>query len=205
MIDHALAVTGRAAIQLNLSHGALVECTQWLYGTPMGDANTNEPNIGYLAPLLELYEHSHIQFHPNVDHTCANACLDAMQAILNHNLQHSGDFDVFGRGNVPTLVDFVTRLDRCNGKGTQMLVDVLVHGVICPLDVAEIIEDTEPVPALAGFFHKVSYAVAIALVHDFNLLAPEHLQLSREEHPKTPDPESPHAYHSRRQGEVLCC
>lgn len=200
MIDHALATGGRASIRLNLSQGALAEWTKWLYGTKMGDPNTNAPDTVYLTPLLELYEYSHIQFRPEIDHKCANACLDAILVILEYNLERAEDINIFGRGNAPTLVDFVTRLDRCNGKGTQMLVDLIVHGKWSPIVVSEMIEMIEPVPGLAGFFHKLSYAAAIAYVKEFNLGAPEDAKLDRNEMP-----EEPHAYHSRREGEALCC
>lgn len=205
MIDHALASSGRATIRLNMSQGALAEWTKWLYGTKMGGPNANARDVAYLTPLLELYEYSHIQFRPEVDHECANACLDAILVILEHNLELSEDINIFGRGNVPTLVDFVTRLDRCNGKGTQMLVDLIVHTKWSPLIVSEMIQMIEPVPALAGFFHKLSYATAIAHVEDFNLDAPEGSKLDRDEMPEIPDPEEPHLYHSRREGEALCC
>jgi len=205
MIDHALATGGRATIRLNLSQGALAEWTKWLYGTKMGDPNADTPDIVYLPPLLELYEYSHIQFRPEVDHKCANACLDAMLVILEYDLETAEDINIFGRGNVPTLVDFVTRLDRCNGKGTQMLVDLITHGKWSPLIVSEMIQMIEPVPTLAGFFHKLSYAAAIAHVEDFNILAPEDFQLDQDEMPEIPIIDSPHAYHSRREGEALCC
>ena len=205
MIDHALTTTGQASIRLNLSHGALTEWTKWLYGTQMGDANTNTRDVWYLAPLLELYEHSHIQFRPEIDHKCANACLDAILATLEHHLEDPEDLIIFGSNSVPSLVDFVTRLDKCNGKGTQMLVDLIVHEKMSPLDVSEMIQMIEPMPALAGFFRKMSYAVAIELVEDRDTLAPEHCKLEMDNLPKIPNPESPHAYHSRREDEALCC
>ena len=205
MIDRALATTGRATLRLDLSQGALAEWTKWLYGTKMGDPNANTPDTVYLTPLLELYEYSHVQFRPEVDHNCANACLDAMLVILEYNLESSDDIEIFGRNNVPTLVDFVTRLDKCNGKGTQMLVDLIVHEKWCPIVLSEMIQMIEPAPALAGFFHKMSYAAAIAHVEDFNMLAPEDCKLDQDEIPKIPNPKSPHAYHSRREGELLCC
>lgn len=136
MIDHALTTTGQASIRLNLSHGALTEWTKWLYGTQMGDANTDTRYVWYLAPLLELYEHSYIQFRPEIDHKCANACLDAMLATLEHHLESSEDINIFGSNSVPSLVDLITTLEKCNGKGTQMLVDLIVHGNSGPLIVS---------------------------------------------------------------------
>lgn len=205
MIDHALATTGRPIPRLNLSQGALAEWTKWLYGTKMGDPNADTPDTVYLTPLLELYDHSHSQFRPEVDHRCANACLDAMLVVLEYNLESAEDINIFGRGTVPALVDFVTRLDKCNGKGTQMLVDLIAHGKWSPLIVSEMIQMIEPVPALAGFFHKMSYAAAIAHVEDFNTLAPEDCQLDQDDMPEIPDVEGPRADHSRREGEALCC
>lgn len=63
----------------------------------------------------------------------------------------------------------------------------------------------EPIPALADFFRKMSYALASAFTHDFDMLAPEHMQLEKDDLPEIPNPESPHAYHSRREDEALCC
>lgn len=196
MIDEAVKTTGTDSIQLNLSHGALEGWAKLLYGEPLGENNNNV----YLKPLLELYEYSQTQFHPEVDHRCANACLDGIRQMLAFDFREYYEFDIFGWNNYPTLVEVAARLDKFNGKGVQMLVDMLVHSSeMCwnAEAVDNMIKHIESVPCLTSFFQKLSAAFAIRACNATN------------EDPEcvisTPDPMSPHAYHSRREGATLCC
>lgn len=202
MIDHVLKTTGKAAMRLNLSHGALAIWTMWLYGTPMvDDAN---PDIEHLEPLLELYEYSHHRTRPEADHKCANACLDAICTILDDQFDEFQFTNIFGHGNVPTFVDIITRLHACNGLGPQMVVDLMAHGERDAEAVYKTILNIEPVPSLAIFFHRLSYAMARECASETNMRGKEPGEPV--EHISLPDPtEEPHRYHTHRAGEALCC
>ncbi|KAM0702430.1 hypothetical protein Q7P35_009858 [Cladosporium inversicolor] len=153
--------------------------------------------------LLELYEYSHTQFPSQVDHQCANACLDGIRAMLDFDFDEYCEVDIFGNKDIPTLVDVVTRLDKFNEKGVQMLVDILVHSNPRRRRAsiaADMIKNTGPVPGLAGFFQKLSYAFAIK----YSNATPDE-EDDPDEVVSAPDPMSPHAYHSRSEGESLCC
>lgn len=123
MIDEAVKNTGKYSIQLKMSHGALEQWIKRLYGEPLTDNNNSDD----FRSLLELFEYSHTQFHPETDHRCANACLDGIREMLDFDFRENYEFDIFGWNNYPTLVEVVTRLDKFNSKGVQMLVDMLVH------------------------------------------------------------------------------
>jgi hypothetical protein len=196
MIDEAVKNTGTYSIQLNLSHQALEQWVKWLYGEEL----EREYDCTYFKPFLELYEYSHTKFHPEVDHRCANACLDGMRAMLHHEFEGCCDVDLFGSKYLPTFVEVVTRLDKPGGRGVQMLVDMMVHtyGTYWYAEAVDnMIKNIEPVPCLTSFFQKLSAAFAIRACNATN------------EDPEcvisTPNPMLRHAYHSKREGVTLCC
>ncbi|GAB7325733.1 hypothetical protein MBLNU13_g09692t1 [Cladosporium sp. NU13] len=158
-------------------------------------------DLAHLEPLLDSYEYAHNHSRPEVDHKCANACLDAMINILDEELDGLIKTNVFGRGNIPTLLDFVTKLDRCNGQGTQIVVDLIVHSQRDALDVSNIIKNIAPEPGLLDFFYKLSYAIAIQAWNDSKI----HDEPGSNYRVPVPNPMKEHSYHSRREGEALCC
>jgi hypothetical protein len=64
--------------------------------------------------------------------------------------------------------------------------------------VANMVKDIEPVPDLASFFQKLSVAFAIRTWNATQEEGPKYVR-------STPDPMSPHAYHSKRENDTRCC
>jgi len=188
MINQAIRTTGTPSVQVEMSDGALALWIEWLYGLPMDDRDdTDDPDL--LEQQLEIYEYCHGRSPSEIDHKCANACLDAICETLDSYFQIENVDQVFRDGASPTLVELVTKLDQPSGEGLQMLVDVLAHRYASDPGVLALIRNTELVPCLAPFFHKLSYA---ATVRNYNA--------AQEGGPEcavsTPDPMSSHAYHS---------
>jgi hypothetical protein len=195
MIDEAIRTIGKASIQLGLSDGALKEWLNWIYGEPM----TSNCDTDYFEPHLELYEYCHENSRPKVDYECANACLDGTREMLTIGLDELGADEVFGSGTVPTLAELVSRLDKHNEKGSQMLVDLLVHCHYWHLaSVADLIQETQSVPSMASFFQNLSHTFAVKSFNATQEDEPEHAI-------SAPHPMSPHAYHSYGDGDTACC
>jgi hypothetical protein len=197
MIDEAVKNTGTYSIQLNLSHQALEQWVKWLYGEEF----EGNYDCAYFKPFLELYEYSHTEFHPEVDHRCANACLDGIRAMLDREFEGCYEVDIFGYKNLPTFTEVVTKLEKPGGRGVQMLVDMMVHGYghYWTADaVDKTINDIEPVACLAPFFQKLSSALAISFLNATQEDGPESAI-------STPNYMSPHAYHTKRERDTQCC
>jgi len=196
MIDRAVKTTGKASIQLGMSDGALEEWIDWLYGgSPMRD----HFNIDRLEQRLELYEYCHDHFYPQVDHKCANACLDGIREMLAKGLDYSGAEEVFTGSVIPTIGELATRLGKHSEKGVQMLVDLLVHyDYGDQMSAITLVKDMDSEPRLAPLFHKLTYAFAVKSFNETQEDGPE-LAIS------TPDPMSLHAYHSYPASKTACC
>jgi hypothetical protein len=203
MIDRAVNATGKASINLDLSDGALGYWLDWIYGKPMRDNDEFDD----VRLLLELYEYCHSIFHPQVDHKCANACLDRIRTILDYGFDRyrlSDCFGIYGFAilGLPTLAEVATRLEKPSGKGVQMLVDLLVYSdgtwESDHPTVANLIENTDSATALTPFFQKLSFALAIKAHNLMHKGDPENVVA-------TPDPMSPHAYHSHAASDTACC
>lgn len=197
-IDQASRTSGKVSIKLDLSNGALKYWVDWIYGKPMRDNDEFDD----VELLLELHEYCYSQFHhPHVDHKCANACLDGIRTMLDFGINHCGLNDFFGIDGLLSLAEVVTRLEKPGGKGVQMLVDMLVYGDTWKSDhpaIADLIENTESATALAPVFQKLSFALAIKthnLMHEGDA----------DNVVSTPDPMSPHAYHSYAASDTACC
>jgi hypothetical protein len=195
MIDRAINATGKASIQLDMSDGALEEWIDWMYGTPM----TDHCDIDYLEHRLELYEYCYDHFHPEIDHECANACLDGIRAMLTNGVEDWGADEMFESGRIPPLPELAIRLGKHSEKGVEMLVDLLVHiDYWDPISVVDLVKDMKSEPRLALLFHKLTCAFAIKSFNVTQEDGPEHAI-------SAPDPMSPHAYHSFPASENACC
>lgn len=197
MIDEAKRTTDKVSIKLDLSYGALRQCTEWLYGKPMKD----KCDDCWLGAHLELYGYAHKHFLPEVDHKCANASIDAILDILVIHIGCNGADQIFG-STALTLSDVVSKLVTRNGKGAQMLVDVLVYKSFFPDDLINLmnrIKGMKSKPCFTAFFQKLSYALA---ARSFNAAVDDH-----EDYGTDPDPDfkSSHAYHTCKEGEKSCC
>jgi hypothetical protein len=156
-------------------------------------------DINCLEQVLQLYEYCHDHYHPEIDHKCANACLDAIRAMLTNGVEDWGADEMLESGRIPSLSELAIRLGKHNEKGVQMLVDLLVHfDYWDPASVVDLVKDMESQPRVAPLFHKLTCAFAAKSFNATQEDGPEHAI-------STPDPMSPHAYHSYRASETACC
>jgi hypothetical protein len=156
-------------------------------------------NIDYLEHHLELYGYCYDHFHPQLDHKCANACLDGIRAMLAKGLDYFGAEEVFTGSIIPTLGELAIRLGKHSEKGVQMLVDLLVHyDYGDQMSAITLVKDMDSEPRLAPLFHKLTCAFAVKSFNATQEDGPEHAI-------STPDPMALHAYHSYPASKMACC